>query len=141
MAVLLLVVFLTIFISAQCSLYEATLYSTRMGSLESVKSKDRKRGLARKMMQMKRRTPKNGVMIPEMTMMIPRTLMKAGAREAEAARRRAAPKTSRIAATRYKPRCDCRRETNVSSFGGDTSPTAPITRSRKPNNQERKVMD
>ena len=34
MFILLLVVFITIFISAQCSLYEATLYSTRMGALD-----------------------------------------------------------------------------------------------------------
>lgn len=54
MAVLLLVVFVTIFISAQCSLYEATLYSTRMGSLEAAKSKAKTKGIARRMIQMKR---------------------------------------------------------------------------------------
>ncbi len=54
MVVLLLVVFVTIFVSAQCSLYEATLYSTRMGSLEAAKSKEKTRGIARRMIQMKR---------------------------------------------------------------------------------------
>lgn len=54
MLILLLVVCLTIFISAQCSLYEATLYSTRMGSLEAAKSKEKTKGVARRMIQMKR---------------------------------------------------------------------------------------
>jgi CBS domain containing-hemolysin-like protein len=54
MFILLLVVFLTIFISAQCSLYEATLYSTRMGSLEAAKTKAKTKGLARRMILMKR---------------------------------------------------------------------------------------
>ncbi len=54
MALLLLVVFVTIFISAQCSLYEATLYSIRMGSLEAAKSKAKTKGIARRMIQMKR---------------------------------------------------------------------------------------
>ena len=43
MDVLLLVVSITIFISFQCSLYEATLYSTRMGALESAKGKKKER--------------------------------------------------------------------------------------------------
>ena len=42
MTILLLIVFLTLFISAQCSIYEATLYSTRIGSLEAEKSKKKK---------------------------------------------------------------------------------------------------
>lgn len=54
MVILLVVVFLTIFISAQCSLYEATLYSTRMGSLEAARSKAKTKGIARRMIQMKR---------------------------------------------------------------------------------------
>jgi CBS domain containing-hemolysin-like protein len=54
MAVLLVVVFLTIFISAQCSLYEATLYSTRLGTLEAAKSKSKTRQMARKMIQLKK---------------------------------------------------------------------------------------
>jgi CBS domain containing-hemolysin-like protein len=54
MSVLFFVVFLTIFISAQCSLYEATLYSTRLGTLEAAKSKAKTRQMARKMIQMKK---------------------------------------------------------------------------------------
>ncbi len=54
MAILLLVVFLTVFISAQCSLYEATLYSTRMGVLEAARSQKRLRRLAVSMIGMKR---------------------------------------------------------------------------------------
>lgn len=54
MTVLLLVVVLTIFISAQCSFYEATLYSTRMGALEAEKTRGKRRRLARQMIQMKR---------------------------------------------------------------------------------------
>ena len=54
MSVLLFVVFLTIFISAQCSLYEATLYSTRLGTLEAAKSKSKTKQMALKMIQMKK---------------------------------------------------------------------------------------
>ena len=54
MSVLLFVVFLTIFISAQCSLYEATLYSTRLGALEAARSKTRTKKLALMMIQMKK---------------------------------------------------------------------------------------
>ncbi len=54
MSVLLFVVFLTIFISAQCSLYEATLYSTRPGTLEAAKSKSKTRQTALKMIQLKK---------------------------------------------------------------------------------------
>jgi CBS domain containing-hemolysin-like protein len=54
MGVLLLVVFLTIFISFQCSLYEATLYSTRMGALESAKGKKKQRDAALRMIRLKR---------------------------------------------------------------------------------------
>ena len=54
MFVLLFVVFLTIFISAQCSLYEATLYSTRLGTLEAAKSRSKTRQMALKMIQMKK---------------------------------------------------------------------------------------
>ena len=55
MTVLILVVALTIFISAQCSLYESTLYSTRMGTLEAAKLEPRKRGLAKRMIFLKRK--------------------------------------------------------------------------------------
>jgi CBS domain containing-hemolysin-like protein len=55
MTILILVVFVTIFVSAQCSLYEATLYSTRMGSLEAAKSNPRLKRLAGKMIEMKQR--------------------------------------------------------------------------------------
>lgn len=54
MLVLLFVVFLTIFISSQCSLYEATLYSTRLGALEAAKLKPKTKRLALMMMQMKK---------------------------------------------------------------------------------------
>ena len=54
MGILLFVVCITIFISAQCSLYEATLYSARIGSLEAARSKPRLHGLARQMIAMKR---------------------------------------------------------------------------------------
>jgi CBS domain containing-hemolysin-like protein len=54
MSVLLFVVFLTIFISAQCSLYEATLYSTRLGTLEAAGVKPRTKRLASMMIQMKK---------------------------------------------------------------------------------------
>ena len=54
MTILLVVVGLTIFISFQCSLYEATLYSTRMGTLEAAKSGKKHRGGALRMIQMKR---------------------------------------------------------------------------------------
>jgi CBS domain containing-hemolysin-like protein len=54
MGILFLVVFLTIFISFQCSLYEATLYSTRMGALESEKAKKKRKSVALRMIQLKR---------------------------------------------------------------------------------------
>jgi CBS domain containing-hemolysin-like protein len=54
MGILFLVVFLTIFISFQCSLYEATLYSTQMGALESAKSRKKKKSVARHMIELKR---------------------------------------------------------------------------------------
>jgi CBS domain containing-hemolysin-like protein len=54
MSVLLFVVFLTIFISAQCSLYEATLYSTRLGKLETARVKPKTKRLAAMTIQMKK---------------------------------------------------------------------------------------
>ena len=54
MSVLLFVVFLTIFISAQCSLYEATLYSTRLGTLEAARVRPKTKKLALMMIQMKK---------------------------------------------------------------------------------------
>jgi hypothetical protein len=39
MTVLFLIVFITILISANCSLHEAVLYSIRMGMLESAKTR------------------------------------------------------------------------------------------------------
>jgi hypothetical protein len=47
-------VFLTIFISAQCSLYEATLHSTRLGTLEAARVKPKTKRLASMMIQMKK---------------------------------------------------------------------------------------
>ncbi|MFP4390660.1 MAG: CNNM domain-containing protein, partial [Desulfococcaceae bacterium] len=54
MAILISVVVLTLLISSQCSLYEAVLYSTRMGSLEAEKIGGPRRVKAMKMIQMKR---------------------------------------------------------------------------------------
>ena len=54
MSILIFVVFLTIFISAQCSLYEATLYSTRSGTLEAARSKPKTKRPALMMIQMKK---------------------------------------------------------------------------------------
>jgi CBS domain containing-hemolysin-like protein len=54
MVILISVVVLTILISSQCSLYEAVLYSTRMGSLEAEKTGGPRRVKAMKMIQMKR---------------------------------------------------------------------------------------
>ena len=39
---------------AQCSFYEATLYSTRLGTLEAAKSKSKTKQMALKMIQMKK---------------------------------------------------------------------------------------
>ena len=54
MVILLITVFLTIFLSAQCSLYEATLYSTRMGTLESERTHGKRKKLTASMLAMKR---------------------------------------------------------------------------------------
>lgn len=54
MAVLILVVFVTLLISAQCSLFEATLYSTRIATLEAARTRDKRRFLAERFLQMKR---------------------------------------------------------------------------------------
>jgi CBS domain containing-hemolysin-like protein len=54
MAILFLVVILTLGISALCSLFEATLYSTRMGALEAVSSGGRLGPLAKRLISMKR---------------------------------------------------------------------------------------
>ena len=53
MGILFLVVFLTIFISFHCSLFEATLFSTRRGALESAKTKGKHKRRATGMIQMK----------------------------------------------------------------------------------------
>ncbi len=49
-----LIVFLTVFVSANCSLYEAVLYSTRPGALEALKAEGKRAGMVTRMMQMKR---------------------------------------------------------------------------------------
>lgn len=54
MAILITVVVLTILISSQCSLYEAILYSTRMGTLESEKTDGKRGAKALKLIHMKR---------------------------------------------------------------------------------------
>ncbi len=55
MILLITVVFLTIFISSQCSLYEATLYSTRMGTLEAERADPARGAKARRMIDLKQR--------------------------------------------------------------------------------------
>jgi CBS domain containing-hemolysin-like protein len=54
--ILIIVVFTTLFISANCSFFEAVLYSTRMGTLEAAKAKFKGRGqrLATRMIGMKK---------------------------------------------------------------------------------------
>ena len=54
MSILILVVFMSLSISGMCSLFEAVLYSTRIGTLEAVKAKDKKKSLAEKLLHMKR---------------------------------------------------------------------------------------
>ncbi len=53
MTVLISIVFLTLLVSASCSLLEATLYSTRMGSLEAAKAQGEKESLAARLIRMK----------------------------------------------------------------------------------------
>ncbi len=54
MTLLVLVVFLTVFISAHCSLFESTLFSTRLGTLEACISSGHKESLAKKLLEMKK---------------------------------------------------------------------------------------
>jgi len=54
MIILLTIVFITILVSAQCSLYESALYSTRLGLLEAAKNDPEKEKAARSMIQLKR---------------------------------------------------------------------------------------
>ena len=54
MTILILIVFLTLTISGICSLFEAVLYSTRIGTLEVAKKKENKKTLANKLLVMKR---------------------------------------------------------------------------------------
>jgi CBS domain containing-hemolysin-like protein len=58
MGILLIVVFVTIFISANCSLYEAVLYSTRIGALEASKNIQGKRKSAVLFLDMKKNISK-----------------------------------------------------------------------------------
>ncbi len=53
MLVLAIVVFLTLFISANCSLFEAVLYSSRMSTLEVARENKRLQGLASKFIRLK----------------------------------------------------------------------------------------
>lgn len=55
MTELLLVVAITLLISAQCSLFEATLYSTRIATLEAARTRGKRKNLAERFLQMKRR--------------------------------------------------------------------------------------
>lgn len=54
MTILILIVFLTMTISGICSLFEAVLYSTRVGTLEVAKKNEHKKKLATKLLSMKR---------------------------------------------------------------------------------------
>jgi CBS domain containing-hemolysin-like protein len=54
MTLLILIVFLTMTISGICSLFEAVLYSTRVGTLEVAKKNEKKKTLANKLLCMKR---------------------------------------------------------------------------------------
>jgi len=54
MWLLIAVAALTVLISSMCSLFEATLYSTRMGALEAAHAEGRHRGLAERFLLMKR---------------------------------------------------------------------------------------
>lgn len=54
MTELLLVVAITLLISAQCSLFEATLYSTRIATLEAARTGGRRKALAERFLRMKR---------------------------------------------------------------------------------------
>lgn len=58
MTILIFVVILTIVISANCSLYEAVLYSTRLGTLESAKNKGKRQRLAGLFIEMKKNISK-----------------------------------------------------------------------------------
>ena len=65
MTVLIVVVFLTLFISAHCSLFEATLFSTRRGALEAEAAKGKRKGPALRFIHMKREigTPISAILI------------------------------------------------------------------------------
>ena len=54
MTILWIVIFLTLFVSAHCSLFEAIFYSTRWGTLEAAITSGEKVKLAKKMVNMKR---------------------------------------------------------------------------------------
>lgn len=54
MGLLVFVVVLTLLISAQCSLFEATLYSSRVGTLEAAAAKGQRKEVAVRFLQMKR---------------------------------------------------------------------------------------
>ncbi len=57
MTVLFTVAALTVLISGLCSLFEATLYSTRMGALEAYRSEGKYKALARRFIEMKKDIP------------------------------------------------------------------------------------
>jgi len=54
MTILIIVVFVTLFVSASCSLYEAVLYSTRSGTLEASKTLAKRGRLAAQFLTMKK---------------------------------------------------------------------------------------
>jgi CBS domain containing-hemolysin-like protein len=53
MSALVMIAILTVLVSSMCSLFEATLYSTRMGALEAASAEGRHRGLAERFIRMK----------------------------------------------------------------------------------------
>lgn len=54
MTILIIVVIITLFVSASCSLYEAVLYSSRTGTLEAAKSQPKREKLASQFLAMKK---------------------------------------------------------------------------------------
>jgi CBS domain containing-hemolysin-like protein len=69
MSILIAVVVITLSISAMCSLFEATLYSARLATLEAARASGRHRAQAAQMIQMKR-----DIAVPTSTILILNTL-------------------------------------------------------------------
>ncbi|MFC1834599.1 hemolysin family protein [Thermodesulfobacteriota bacterium] len=73
MAILIITVFFTIFISAHCSLFEATLYSARTATVEAAKDSDEKRRLATRFINLKK-----NIAIPIASILILNTISNTG---------------------------------------------------------------